>query len=509
MRLGKLSTGWFLLRCYVLGSLRRMILQLRHGPTAGLREIARCGLRTARAARLFLLTLRGRPCSQALVALCQEVQSDPDRLLSNADAAVFLVQPMLARQQYEKVVEIMNPFAKPRPDRAKCYGARGMAYLHLGQYPEALADLTRCHELKPSVCRDHGYDPQRAFLHGLRGDVKGARRVMVDLLRLPTARPAGVELAAFLHQRLRDKLARLDLRGSVGVFLSANPAALGHAILDPFHYLNLFRQRFDNLVMVHPDLSGYTPATRVAMSILEQYVDMVECDEPAVLNFTWQHLGELQHDNCTFLVYNYWALNRLAFKSRLDPEHALHRGRHYLRPPHKLEARAEALLRRNGCDLSGLLVVVHSREQSYHELRGQSYRDTDAHHYIPALRKLIALGYKVVRIGDRKMASLRRDVSGLVELPMTDFYSPMLDPYLISRCEFMISCQSGPCSYARVFGKPNLVVNAVYHYTFLPEHKELLAFKNYRNAATRRSAQCRGDSPGRGAPLRSHPALRG
>src|SRR5205085_12531891 len=97
------------------------------------------------------------------------------------------------------------------------------------------------------------------------------------------------------------------------------------------------------------------------------------------------------------------------------------------------------------------LVVVHCREHGYHALNGQSYRNADARNYVPALRKLLALGRQVVRIGDRKMTSLRQDVPGLVELPMTDYHSPVLDPYLISRCEFMMSCQSGPCSYARVF----------------------------------------------------------
>src|SRR5207302_6777886 len=131
-------------------------------------------------------------------------------------------------------------------------------------------------------------------------------------------------------------------------------------------------------------------------------------------------------------------------------------------------------------------VVVHSREHGYHEQRVQSFRNTDARHYVPALRKLLSQGYQVVRIGDRKMTSLRKGVPGLIELPMTDYYSPVLDPYLISRCEFMMSCQSGPCSYARAFGKPNLVLNAVYHYTLLPEHNELIAFKTYRDARTGR-----------------------
>jgi putative glycosyltransferase (TIGR04372 family) len=85
----------------------------------------------------------------------------------------------------------------------------------------------------------------------------------------------------------------------------------------------------------------------------------------------------------------------------------------------------------------------------------------------------------VVRIGDRKMTSVRREVPGLIELPTFDRYDPVLDAYFLERCEFMISCQSGPCSLARALGKPNLVVNAVYNHTTLPERNELFAFKRY------------------------------
>jgi putative glycosyltransferase (TIGR04372 family) len=95
---------------------------------------------------------------------------------------------------------------------------------------------------------------------------------------------------------------------------------------------------------------------------------------------------------------------------------------------------------------------------------------------------LVKCGYAVIRIGDRKMTSIRGEVPGLIELPALDGYDPVLDPYFLERCEFMISCQSGPCSLARALGKPNLVVNAVFNHTTLPECNELFAFKRYLDA---------------------------
>jgi putative glycosyltransferase (TIGR04372 family) len=469
---------------YLTGTFWTVVRQVPHGPVAVCRELYRAVRRTARGCWIVLRFLCRRGGAAPLVPLCQEVQADPQRLFRHADFACILVRSWMSEQRYEEVVDALTPLVEPTPSRAECYGMRGLAHAELGQYQEALADLARCHELSPRTSRLRNFGHQLAFLRGLRGDVEGAREALCEQFGLATPTGTADALAGFLRRRLDPLLGNLGLRGSVGVFLGSYARAVGHAILDPFHYLNLFRDRFDHLVMVHPPPEEYTAATRLAAEMLEPHVRTVVCDDADSLSFAWQHLGELRQGDVTFLVHNYWALNRLTCKARQDPAHRLHGGRTYLRPTPGLVSRAEDLLRRHGVRLSERLVVIHCREHSYHELRGQSYRNTEARNYVPALRKLLSHGYQVVRIGDRKMTSLRGDVPGLLELPLTDYYDPILDPYLIWRCVFMISCQSGPCSYARVFGKPNLVVNAVYHHSLLPEYRELIAFKQYRNASS-------------------------
>jgi putative glycosyltransferase (TIGR04372 family) len=239
-------------------------------------------------------------------------------------------------------------------------------------------------------------------------------------------------------------------------------------------------------VVVHPPRVTYSRPTLLMVSILEQYVEQIEIESPDLAPFAWQNLGELRENTpagkLTFLCYNYWALNRMAYDARRDPAHPMSRGRKYLRLPGKMVDRAEWLCRKLGLETDRPLVVVHTREHGYHRLRGQAFRNADVRNYVPALRRLIDRGYAVVRIGDRKMASVRRDVPGVIELPTLAGYDPVLDPYFLERCRFMISCQSGPCSLARALGKPNLVVNGVYNHTTLPEFNELFAFKRYLDA---------------------------
>jgi putative glycosyltransferase (TIGR04372 family) len=259
--------------------------------------------------------------------------------------------------------------------------------------------------------------------------------------------------------------------------------AVGHAILDPFHFYNLFRHRFDHLVIVHPRLVTYSRPTLLMVSILEQYVEQVEIECPELAPFAWQNLGELptteKGGKLTFLCYNYWALNRMAFDARRDPTHPMSRRRKYLRLPAKIVDPAKKLCRKLNLETDRPIVVLHTREHDYHRLRGQAFRNADVRNYIPALRMLVKRGYRVVRIGDRKMTSIVDEVAGLVELPRITGYDSLLDPYFLERCEFMISCQSGPCSLARALGKPTVVVNGVYNHTTLPEVNEVFAFKRY------------------------------
>ena len=126
-------------------------------------------------------------------------------------------------------------------------------------------------------------------------------------------------------------------------------------------------------------------------------------------------------------------------------------------------------------------MVLHIRSHGYHKLRVQSFRNVEVRNYVPAVSRLLDLGYAVVRVGEPDGEPPRRTPRA-DRTPALKHYDHTLDAYFLARCRFMISCQSGPCSLARAMGKPNLVVNGVYHHTMLPERNELFVFKRYRDA---------------------------
>jgi putative glycosyltransferase (TIGR04372 family) len=475
--------GWLIL----WSNLSSVVGSLHRGPRATVRECRQAALRIWLAVHAGLM-LRGKFRVTRVVKLCLASGVTRATLEQNLEAAVVLAERDIGSQQFERAIAILTPHidaAGNHPKAAKCYGMRSLAHIWHGNYRETIADIKRCAELRPKFARGFYYLANLAQVYGGRGETEEARKAVAAQCGATVREDATEFLAKYLKLWVKPFLAHIPPGETVGVMFGAYHQAVGHAILDPFHFYNLFRHRFDHLVVVHPPLAGYSRPTSVMVSIMHQHLDQIEIRsrkaEAKLAYFPWQNLGELQAGNTTFLCLNYWALNSMAFRARRDPSHPMSQGRQYVGLPAKVVERAEVLCRRNRLEITRPIVVLHTRSHGYHRLRGQAYRNVDACNYIPAVRRLIELGYSVVRLGEKKMASLCPDVPELIELPSLSAYDPVLDAYFLQRCEFMISCQSGPCSLARAMGKPNLVVNAVYHYSMLPEYDEMFVFKHYRD----------------------------
>jgi len=79
----------------------------------------------------------------------------------------------------------------------------------------------------------------------------------------------------------------------VGVFYLSSTDALGHAILDPYHFLALHRQRFDRIYFIGPARESYRAGSQVCLEILEGYVQYIETGDNLLLNLSWMALGPI------------------------------------------------------------------------------------------------------------------------------------------------------------------------------------------------------------------------
>jgi putative glycosyltransferase (TIGR04372 family) len=265
----------------------------------------------------------------------------------------------------------------------------------------------------------------------------------------------------------------------IGVFFLSSTQALGHAVLDPYYFIALNRDKFDKFYFVGPPRSSYRPASRSCLQIVEQYGDYIETDSDLLMNLSWMSLGHHTVGNYTFMIDHYWALLRAAVHRTHDARNDFrHNQWHFTLPPY-YHVVGEAFCAERGIDLRKPMIVMHVRDKGYHGIARQSFRDSSVEGYRAAVEYLLARGYQVVRIGDVTMPKLTVKVPGYFELPFLDNYRHELDPFLIARSRFMIGCQSGPCAFARALGVPILTINAVLHYTLLPSTREIACFKRY------------------------------
>jgi putative glycosyltransferase (TIGR04372 family) len=283
------------------------------------------------------------------------------------------------------------------------------------------------------------------------------------------------------HLREALDLTRIRARGEqrIGVFFLSSTEALGHAVLDPYHFIALNRNQFDEFIFIGPPRSSYRPASRACLQIVETYGDYIETESDLLNNLSWMSLGHHKAGKITLIIDHYWSLIRAAVhRSRDLADGFRHNAWHFALPP-DYTTFGELFCSEHGIDLARPLIVLHVRDSGYHGIERQSFRDSSIVTYGDAIADLLANGYQVVRIGDTSMPQLDIGMAGYFELPFLPDYRHELDPFLISRACFMIGCQSGPCAFARALGVPLLTVNAVLHYTLLPSIQEMACFKRY------------------------------
>lgn len=376
---------------------------------------------------------------------------------------------------------------------ANFLGARVSLGFELARYREVVATAKSGIDQSPELLRSRIDYLKSSFAAGKLDDTRMAIELFGRQFRLIEDHPGratDLEIERIIEACQRQTLhtvdelrkfeeRRIGRKPTMGVFFLSSTEALGHAILDPFYFVALNRNRFDKLVFIGPPRANYRSASRACLQIVEQYGDYIETGSDSLMNLSWMSLGHHEIDGVTLVIDHYWELLRRAVHQTRDASDAFEHNAWHFRLPEYYNDTGESFCARAGIDLERPLVVLHVRDKGYHGIAKQSFRDSAVENYREAVEHMLSAGYQVVRIGDDKMPKLQVDHPSYFELPFLGGYRHELDPFLISRSRFMIGCQSGPCAFARALGVPILTVNAVLHYTLLPSSKEMACFKRY------------------------------
>ena len=122
----------------------------------------------------------------------------------------------------------------------------------------------------------------------------------------------------------------------------------------------------------------------------------------------------------------------------------------------EIKQRGDETLGKWGIGTQDEVVCLHVRSGSSGAGRGLA--NSDVMTYIPAIKKILAGGRQVIRMGDPSMPKLPA-IDGLVDLAHSAEKSPWLDFYLWCRPRFAIGTCSGGSEAFPIFGIPTVYTN--------------------------------------------------
>jgi putative glycosyltransferase (TIGR04372 family) len=412
------------------------------------------------------------------------------RSIERLEVLVFALSEAQEFARARDVIE--NEISARDRERPNVIRARTLLAFELARYAEVIESVAQSIAICPEETRRHYDFLKGAFAAGmcLQRDLAlefVGRQFGAVADDLAVAEPVDLDRVRrlIIERTIETIILKLsvetlgDPNQRIGVFFLSSTEALGHAILDPYHFLALNRGRFDVVLFIGPHHDAYRRASRVCLEIVEQYGTYVGTDDVMLQNLSWMSLGSITIGSIEIVIENYWSLLREVTHRSSDSHNAFEHNAWHMTLPSNFERDGRAFSAVHGIVDDKPIIVLHVRESGYHGLRKQGYRDADIRDYEVSIRYLLDSGYQVIRIGDERMSRLPLDAPGYLELPFLNGYNPRLDPYFIARSSFMIGSQSGPCAYARALGLPVLSVNAVYHYTLLPAMDEMACFKRY------------------------------
>ena len=112
------------------------------------------------------------------------------------------------------------------------------------------------------------------------------------------------------------------------------------------------------------------------------------------------------------------------------------------------------------------LVLFSSRTSKFHNEKKESYRNSNINNQALGIKFLVSKKYKALKIGKNEIEKINFNDQNVIDYSISDDRSDFLDVYLGSKCEFMISSDSGINQLADIFRKPILIIDHYYCLSF-------------------------------------------
>lgn len=249
---------------------------------------------------------------------------------------------------------------------------------------------------------------------------------------------------------------------------------LGHLALEPHALVNLYREQFDNIILVVKPTPAY-PGSQGLFRLAENYVQFVTVRSDEVMEMGNRD-GNLQN----FGPFSFALHSSQMLLAQFSETMQAGKKPIYFETPRGIKDQTEAFLGANGISQTDKIVALHLRDQNTHAFMAeQVYRNADGKNYVQLIEHLLAEGYAVVRLGDPNSVDLPVTHSKFIDLPKHGDYTDHLDVGIIDRAMFSITCASGPEAICRILGKPMIRVNCVAEHHAWLNPSDVVLFKTY------------------------------
>ena len=262
---------------------------------------------------------------------------------------------------------------------------------------------------------------------------------------------------------------------------------IGHFAMEPHAFWELYGEEHARLVLLTPDRSIVQQSLGLR-SILEKAFELAETTDGDLLLMGHFGAGITRAGRLTWYQRGAIGLIDDYIKALNTPG----RSPRHFPVSQDVSATTNDFLASLGIPSSDRIVILNVRDMNFlPDLKFHALRSADIATYKPAVEQLIKDGYRVLRIGVDDSIPLELDHPHYREVWKEPGYSTLLDPGLVARAHFGITCSSGPEAVFRVLGVPQIQVNGVLQCGMWMNSQDKLLFKTYRKIDNGRVANYR------------------
>ena len=135
-------------------------------------------------------------------------------------------------------------------------------------------------------------------------------------------------------------------------------------------------------------------------------------------------------------------------------------------------------------------VCIHNRDNAYmsknfkfisnNQISIQNHRNFDIRDFNSACKKLISLGYYVIRVGSLQEKHINLSSDKIIDYSNSTFRSDYMDLFLLSKCRFYLGSDSGIGNISVISDKYKGLCNATDFYNLqIQNFKRVIIFKKY------------------------------